>query len=644
MTGTVHVVVCMDTEGPCADPGDTELLATWADVDTAMDKLFDERFRDRHRDPVGTPMRFGWFFLTWTGFYTNPRSRDFGYHHVRDHYLARWKDALAAYGDEQCWHYHQPPASGVGNEWGLDWNASREYEQVLSRQILERAWFPACFRAGGTILSPESSRWVDQWFPVDYSNRAPIDVPGLVDWSSGVAEWKVYHPAAEDFRREGGGRRRMARCLDLATGLHRLSEEDVEAAFARAESGEPAILACFDHDYRDIEARLDHFAALVASVAERHTGVPWRYAAPMEAIRGYLDVPRPLTLELDAFALDGEVQIRSSEPLFQSIPWLAVESRGDVLHVEQGLVRLEPTRWTWTPPAGIEWERLGVAGSTDLGETAAIAIGPDDGPGSLFVRTEASPSAAQPRSVWHHSKYYVELSVARASGQAAEMDAARQATDILSIRLGPGMTVLDVGSAAGYLGLSLEPLGVEYHAIDPTERTIEIGRAYGARRGLPRARLRALAIEQLPPDETYDAVISLSTLQYLPAFQLPVEAMARAARRWLVVRGSFGDRTETRFIPDALLEPGFETMRAYFNIYSRAEIEAFLAAEGFAVAWEQDRRQRERFGGRPEIVGGVEMPYEFLVAERVSPPPGRDAILGDDLRTIADQWQRSRPR
>ena len=644
MTATVHVVVCIDTEGPCADPGNPELLSTWEDVDAAMDKLFDARFRDRHRDPFGSALRFGWFFLTWTGFASNPRGRDFGYHRIRDHYLARWGDALAGWGDEQCWHYHQPPASGVGNEWGLDWSASSEYEQILSRQVLERAWFPSCFRAGGTILSPESSRWVDAWFPVDYSNRAPLDVPGLVDWSTGVAEWKLYHPSPEDFRREGDGRRRMARCLDLATAVHRLSEADVESAFARAERGDPAILACFEHDYRDIEGRLDSFASLVESVASRHPEVQWRYAAPLEAVHCYLDVPQPRPLELDAFVLDGVVHIRSSEPLYQSIPWLAVESGGEVAHAEADVIRLEPTRWTWTPSGSSQWQRLGIAGSTDLGEAAAIAIDREDGPGALFLQTPTAVSTSQPRSIWHHSKYYVELSIARASGEAEEMDAVQQAAELLSTRLTPGMTVLDVGSAAGHLRRSLAPLRVDYYGIDPSERAIEIGRAYGARSGLSRARLRALPIEQLPVDETYDAVVSLSTLQYLPAFQQPLEAMARAARRWLVVRASFGDRTETRFIPDALLEPGFETIRAYFNVYARDEVEEFLVAEGFSVTWEADRRQRDRFGGEPEVVGGVRIPYEFLLAERVSPVPGRDGILGGRLKAVADEWQQNRTR
>src|SRR3954471_22677456 len=157
MTAAVHVVVCMDTEGPCADPDNAELLATWDEVDAAMGKLFEPAFRSRFPDPSGGGLRFGWFFLTWTGFATNPRSRDFGYHRVRDHYLERWGDALASFGDEQCWHYHHPPASGVGNEWGLDWTLGDEHDRILSRQMLERGWWPACYRAGGTIMDAISS-------------------------------------------------------------------------------------------------------------------------------------------------------------------------------------------------------------------------------------------------------------------------------------------------------------------------------------------------------------------------------------------------------------------------------------------------------------------------------------------------------
>jgi Methyltransferase domain len=638
----VDVCFLMDTEGPCDDPDKPELNATWEQVDACMDKLFASEFRERYPDPRGGLLRIGWFFLTWTGFRTNPRNRPFGYHRVRDHWLERWADPMARYGDEQCWHYHHPPESGIGNEWGLDWTRDREFEQIVSRQILERGWFPSCFRAGGTILDGLSSRWVDAWFPFDYSNRAPLAVDGLIDWTGGIDRWTVYHPDPEDFRRPGPGRRRMGRSLDRRSWVHVLSQEDVDAAFAQAAAGEPAILSCFDHDSRDIAEGVDGFRAMIADAAERHPGVPWRYAGPVEAMRNFLDVPMPPRLELDASVLDGDVFVQTSGPIFQSIPWLVLRRGDEIEPVVEGILRVDETSWRWTPGDSRAWDELGIAASTDLGESAVVVVRPDDTPGRLRLRSPLAESPTQPNSIWAYSTLFPELAIGRASGNLDEMDSARQATELLRKRLDPGGSVLDVGSAAGHLWRSLEPLGFEYHGIDPEEHVVEIGRRYLASEGLPQSRLRAIPLERLPRTERYDAVVSLSTLLYFPAFQEPLELMARAADRILVIRSLFGDRTEIRWLPDILLETGFQEMRAYFNVYARDEVEGFLRSEGFSVEWVEDRRRAEKFGGAAEIVGGLELPYEFLVAQRVAGRPSVDDILGERFGELARAWREER--
>ena len=125
-------------------------------------------------------------------------------------------------------------------------------------------------------------------------------------------------------------------------------------------------------------------------------------------------------------------------------------------------------------------------------------------------------------------------------------------------------------------------------------------------------------------------------------FHLPLEAMARVARRWLAIRSSFGDVTDIRYVPDVWLDDGFQSLRTYLNVFSRADVQAFLEREGFRVTWEEDRRQRDRFGGEPEVVAGLPIPYEFLLAERIAPPPTEDEILGEELAPVARDWRGQR--
>lgn len=643
MNKAVYVVFCMDTEGPCADPGNLELLDSWARVDVAMDKLFAPAFRSAVLDSRNGEFKIGWFFLTWTGFRTNPRGRDFGYHKVRDHYTQRWGHRIAETGDEECWHYHQPSESGIGNEWGLDWNVSREYEQVISRQILDRNWFPSCFRAGGTILTPQASRWIDAWFPLDYTNRAPHHVPGIVDWTTGVAEWRAYHPDPEDFRRPGPGRRRMLRCLDLATNVSVLSAEEIEKAFADADAGRPAVLAVFDHDYRDIADRLLEFRQRVASCASRYPDVRWEYAGPMTAVRQQLGIPAQPAPTLNIIGGAPEVSIWTNGPVFQSIPWIAVRTaEGSVEHVVDGIVSTGTGRWTWSPPEGLEWSEAAFGVSTTDGQSATARMFRDGCTPDGILERSASSHSVHPHSIWEHSKTFHRSCRDRASGSAVTTDSVQQTIEILSSLVTPGMTVLDVGCAAGHAFHALIGLGLEYHGIDSYADGIEVGRHFLSRQGLQASRLRAIGVEDLPASERHDVVLCLNTLNYAPQFHLPLEIMARAATKCLIIRASFADVTRVRYLPDVLLEQGFHTMRAYFNLFGRDEIARFLESEGFDVDWVQDQRQSRRFGGQPEVVGGVALPAQFLVAKRTRPIPSDEEILGPEFLSAADRWHSSR--
>ena len=365
----VFIVFCMDTEGPCDDPENDELLKNWGTVDNAMDKIFDSNFRSLYKDSLGNDFKVGWFFLTWTGFKTNPRGRDFGYHKVRDHYHERWGDLINKYGDEECWHYHHPPRSGIGNEWSAEWESSEEYKYIISRQILERGWFPTCFRAGGTIMGPELSQWIDEWFPFDYSNRAPLKF-NLMDWSDGLADWQPYRPDPTQFKRKGTGKRYMARCMDLKTGSYTTGEQDIAQAFKEASLRGSSILSVFDHDYRDIKNRIKQFLQKVNLIADRFPEVVWEYASPSEGIINTLGCNTEESLRLEVVFTGNILIINSSSKIYQKIPWVAIKDiNGLVKQVDTGFQKISENAWELKINIKNDLKLIGIAASNQLGDS-----------------------------------------------------------------------------------------------------------------------------------------------------------------------------------------------------------------------------------------------------------------------------------
>ena len=365
----VYVVFCMDTEGPCDDPNNDELLKNWSSVDTAMDKLFDENFRSLYTDSYGKKFKIGWFFLNWSGFKTNPRGRDFGYHKVRDHYLKRWGDKIENYGDEHCWHYHHPPISGIGNEWSKDWSSSCEYKNIISRQIIERKWFPICFRAGGTIMDSNLSCWVDQWFPFDFSNRAPLK-NNEMDWSDGIAKWQPYHPDPKWFKLNGNGRRLMARCLDLQTNLYVTSKDDIFNAFNEASTSGNSILSVFDHDYRDIKERIIKFISIIDEVSDNFPDVNWEYSGPSNAISKIKNIVPQMALKIRLEIENKKLKIISNSEIHQSYPWIAVKDiEGNFHHVEKNIKKVSSKEWGLILDPYEDIDVIGVAASNNSGES-----------------------------------------------------------------------------------------------------------------------------------------------------------------------------------------------------------------------------------------------------------------------------------
>jgi len=362
----VLVVHCVDTEGPLGGDarrlpdGSPEFYDDWHDILGSLRELTERTFRTAHADSFGGPYRFNWFVMDFTGFRTNPKCRVAEYHDTWDRI-----SGLPVSEDGLYWHYHVPPASGIGDEWSDSWLTSNECNTVLARRLLERGSFPAAFRAGGTIEDEAASRWLEHAIPIDFSNRvSERSKPGAdlyhFNWYDAPRVWGSYHPAIGNPMREGSLRRFVYRSLDLRSRYNELTQEHVDACFGEvAATGGARVLSYFSHDNRDMRSETYHAVDLLRS-AERSSGVPWRSCTAVEAHRRYHGLEET-AVELEIERRDDLCSIRASAAPFQRVPLVAARLEGG------RVVRLFPQ-----PLSDVEW-RLSLRGADVLELAGAIS-------------------------------------------------------------------------------------------------------------------------------------------------------------------------------------------------------------------------------------------------------------------------------
>lgn len=367
----VLVVHCVDTEGPLGGDarqlpdGSPEFFDTWEGILSSLAELTAPAFRATHADSFGGPYRFNWFIMDFTGFRANPKHRVAEYHDTWDRI-----SSLPVELDGLYWHYHVPPANGVGDEWSPTWLTSNECNTILARRLLERGSFPAAFRAGGTIEDEAASRWLEQAIPIDFSNRASErSTPGAdlyhFNWYGAPERWGSYHPALGNPMREGTLRRFVYRSIDLRSRYNELTQDHVDACFREVvDTGAPRVLSFFSHDNRDMRAETYHAVELLRRAEER-SGAPWRSCTAVEAHRRYHGLesePLELTLEQDG---DGWM-LRASESPFQRVPFVAARV-GDGRFVRLYPRQVGPAEWRLVSPDG-NVEELAAAVTSVVGD------------------------------------------------------------------------------------------------------------------------------------------------------------------------------------------------------------------------------------------------------------------------------------
>ena len=313
---------------------------TWDKVDNMLEELLSETYRKRYADSTGNGWIYSWFLVDHVGYDINPRRRDMGYHNVFDHYKFMLKETGSLQDDVQ-FHFHPMPTYKEAHICATSYLRSPHLLEVLTRRIIDRTWFPSCFRPGFHAERPDAHWFLEQWIPFDFANQAlpedaqagHMDVAGgrLGDWRRAPSDWSHYHPSHDDYQRPGHCRRTLFRCLNVGTRFRLLDEAEVRRAFERADKGNPTILAFTNHDFRDMRTDVAETHAMITKVAKEFPEVPWQHSKALDAAKAVLNRTNkdPFTLEVSLEPIEDSLRlvVRANHDTFGPQPFLAVKTK-----------------------------------------------------------------------------------------------------------------------------------------------------------------------------------------------------------------------------------------------------------------------------------------------------------------------------
>jgi hypothetical protein len=370
---------------------------TWDKVDAMLYDMMSSEYRQRYADPQGNGWIYNWFLMDHIGYDSNPRRRDIGYHNIFDHYKFMVKETKSP--DELHWHFHPMSTYKEANICATSYIRSPHLLESLARRVIDRNFFPSCFRPGFHAERPDAHWFLEQWIPFDFANQAlshqiqpgatleqQDDVANgrLGDWRRAPNDWSPYNPSHDDWQAPGTCRRTIFRCLNVGTRLRLMDENEVRRAFERAAQGLPTILAFTNHDFRDMRNDVALVHEMVTNVAKDFPDVTWHNAGAKEAAREVLNLtnttPIKLRARLERVVDDLHLTVETNVDSFGPQPFLAMKTLDKRYLTDNFDFQISRRKWTYVFDADTvlpqSLEQIGIAVNGMDGSTDVVLVKP----------------------------------------------------------------------------------------------------------------------------------------------------------------------------------------------------------------------------------------------------------------------------
>jgi len=326
-------------------------------------QVFAESFRDAHRDSLGNPIKITWYMncgsMYSCGIDTGPL---LPFDLMTDYHGAD----VARCGDEMAYHYHTWVWNGSAWVQAAEFTESQaDYESTVAHLIIDRGFYPTCFRSGWNWMSNYWENYLDDWIIYRFEGHS----------SQG---WVPYHPNPTDWRSPGSQRGWEA----YYTYTPSLSQSLVNSVFANALGGTDQVVTSYSHlKETDFADKIDAAHALFVAAHATYPTVEFEYLTGRECMARWRRIGNavPPTITVSASDSNGvrTATISVNTDIYQKQPFVALK-RTDGTYSRIDAAPAGTNRWTV---------------SYDLCETVAVAAAVTDWHGNSVVKDLPVPLA-----------------------------------------------------------------------------------------------------------------------------------------------------------------------------------------------------------------------------------------------------------